>query len=181
MENNQQVPWRFNGNQDVIIPEWAVGFIYVITHKVNGVEKLYVGKKILVSTRRKRIGVREKAITKTRKTFKVEKKDSGWADYWGSSKTLHEARKLPCYGTWQRTIVEWCYSKKNMSYQECRWQFMLDVMNKPSYNDHIGNWYAIDCHREVHNRVKKEREAKKIANETTNRIPGGRSTGTTGE
>jgi len=164
-EIRQEVPWRCNGDRNVLTPEWAIGFVYVIAHKLLGREIVYVGKKMLHSTRRKRIGVREKAATKTRKTFKVEKKDSNWAEYWGSSKTLHVAREKG-EGTWTRTIVQWCYSKKNLSYEECRWQMLMQVMNKPSYNDHIGNWYAQDIHigvwRESQQKLKEKRENKNL-------------------
>jgi len=165
MENRQEVPWKFNGGRDTVVPDYAVGFIYVITHKLMGREIVYVGKKQLHSTRRKRIGVREKAATKTRKTFKVEKKDSDWQNYWGSSKTLHAARETG-EGTWTRTIVEWCYSKKNMSYCETKWQFEMKVMKYPSYNDHIGNWYAMDIDKEKwdqHQQMLKEKREKKVS------------------
>ena len=150
------------------IPAWAVGMVYLIVHTIPGSrggseQIVYIGKKMLHSTRRKRIGVREKAATKTRKTYKVEKKDSGWVDYWSSSKSLHAARETG-EGTWERHVLQWCYSKKNMSYYEALYQYQFDVMNKPSYNDHIGNFYALDIHidawREHQRKLQEKRENK---------------------
>jgi len=150
---SQEVPWRYNGDQDVAVPEWAVGFVYVITHTVRepGMHKevLYVGKKALTSTRKTKIGKRAQAAEKASRTdgkaHKVKRvtKSSNWPEYWGSSKSLHAARETGV-GTWQRTIVEWCHSKKHMSYTETKWQYLMKVLETESYNDHIQNWYRKD-------------------------------------
>lgn len=146
---SQEVPWRYNGDQDIQIPEWAVGFIYIITHKICHVELLYVGKKQLTQTRKTKIGKRAQAAEKASRTdgkvHRVKKvtKASNWESYWGSSKSLHIAKETGT-GTWQRTIVEWCHSKKHMSYTETKWQYLMNVLEKESYNDHIQNWYRKD-------------------------------------
>lgn len=168
-KESTDVPWIYQGMPvtDTDIPDYAIGYVYLITQTLpghSGKVRVYVGKKMLQSTRRKRIGVREKAATKTRKTYKVEKKDSMWREYWGSSRSLHEARDTGI-GIWNRYILQWCYSKKNMSYEETRYQFLYRVMTEPSFNDHIGNWYAMDIDKEkwdIHQQqLKEKRESKK--------------------
>ncbi len=156
MEKNE-IPWYYMGRVVTAesVPEWAIGYVYVINHIIQDSEGsrqvVYVGKKQLNSTVKKKIGKRAIAAERASradgkaKTVKRVTKPMDWQNYWGSSKSLHEAREAGI-GIWERHIVQWCFSKKNMSYEEARWQFMMDVMNKPSYNDHIGNWYARDVH-----------------------------------
>lgn len=143
----EEEKWQYEGSKEFEIPTWAIGYVYAIVHTVyiDGEREqiIYIGKKLLNSTRRKKIGVREKAATKTRKTYKTEVKNSGWENYWGSSKTLLAARETE-EGTWTRHILHWCYSKKNMSWLETKTQIEWDVMSCKSYNDHIGNFYKID-------------------------------------
>jgi hypothetical protein len=146
---NEDVPWRYQGRREFEIPSWAVGFTYILTHKIPTegrymIEKIYVGKKLLVSSNRKKIGVREKAATKTRKRFKTVTKDSNWKDYWSSSDEVKKARKTGI-GTWQRTIIEWCHSKKYLSYAEMKLQCQLDVLGTDTYNANIlSRWFRKD-------------------------------------
>lgn len=168
-EKNKEAPWMFNGNQEVSPPEWAVGFIYVITHIVQddkgSRQIMYVGKKILNTNRKQKIGKRAIAAERASradgkaKIVKRVVKPSGWESYWGSSKTLHEARESGI-GRWERTIVEWCFSKKNMSYCETKWQFELEVFKRQSYNDHIGNWYRHDTDRQLYEEYRQRQKEK---------------------
>lgn len=146
--------WIWSGTRSPVendnIPEWAVAFVYIIEHTTADGYKLYVGKKQLQSTTRKKIGVREKAATATRKTYKTTTKASNWQDYWGSSKSLKEA-KAEGSGTWRRIIVEWCYSKKNATYCELKHQFLMNVLEGDSYNDNInGSLYRHDTNRQLY-------------------------------
>ncbi len=151
MSKEENVPWYWNGKpvKPEDIPEESVGFIYEIEHEIpdgQGGSKIliYIGKKLLQSSRKKRITKREIKATGTRKRVRIEKKDSGWNDYWGSSKVLIEARNSG-QGEWFRTIVEWCHSKKHMSYCEHKWQFHMKVLERDSYNENIGShWYRRD-------------------------------------
>lgn len=153
------VPWVYENHfavSDGNVPEWATSFVYVIRHEIpvdggrdGSIIKLYVGKKQLTTNRRKRIGVREKVATKTRKTFKTEVKISDWQNYWGSSASLKEARKSGI-GTWDRIILYWCHSKKHATYIELRTQMEFRVLERESYNDNInGSLYRRDLIRPV--------------------------------
>lgn len=177
MSEQQNVPWMHGGKVVTadMVPEWAVGYVYLIEHWIHGRVVTYIGKKALNSTRKVRIGKRAIAAEKASradgkaKTVKMVTKPMDWQNYWGSSKTLHAARETG-EGIWKRTIVQWCYSKKNMSYAETKWQMALDVMDKPSYNDHIGNWYHQDVSmgywlqwkEEMKNRPRKPRKKKEV-------------------
>jgi hypothetical protein len=56
--------WLHNGKEvtEEMVPDGAVGFIYMITHTPSG--KYYIGKKSLESVRNVKIGVRELAKIK---------------------------------------------------------------------------------------------------------------------
>ncbi len=144
-----EVPWTWRGTLNIVheeeVPSWAVAYVYVITHHIPGKSaKIYIGKKHLTTKRRSKIGVREKASTGTRKRFKTVTKVSNWQKYWGSSKSLLEARKSGI-GTWSRAIIEWCHSKKHATYCELKNQFHNRVLEIDSYNDNInGSIYRRD-------------------------------------
>jgi hypothetical protein len=132
--------WHFNGNpisylENLPNHESAAGFVYMITNKVTG--KIYIGKKSLFSVRKKRIGKREKAETKTRKTFKQEIKESDWKTYYGSSEELLKDIETHGQENFHREILEVCYSKKYLGYCELAHQIKYDVLRKDSYNGNI--------------------------------------------
>lgn len=173
MENK----WYYNGIEvrPEDIPEWAVSYVYRITRIGNTSaeikQKMYIGKKQLVSNRRKKIGIREKTATKTRKTYKTVSTGSGWENYWSSCDELKA--DIQKYGEKQfkREILEWCYSKKNATYRELWWQFRYDVLINDTYNSNInGSLYRYDTDRELYqqhlenmrNRPKKPRVKKQI-------------------
>jgi hypothetical protein len=119
------------------------GFVYKITNQVTG--QIYIGKKSLYSSVKKKIGVREKAATKTRKTFHRLRKESDWQKYYGSSKELLEDIRTLGKVNFKREILELCCTKKYLSYAEFAWQVKLDVLKTDSYNGNIlGRWYSRD-------------------------------------
>lgn len=119
------------------------GFVYKITNLSTG--QIYIGKKSLFHTKKKRISAREKAETKTRKTFEYIKKESDWLKYYGSSKDLTADIKKYGIDNFRREILELCKTKKYLSYAEFAWQVKLDVLRTNSYNGNIlGKWYNRD-------------------------------------
>ncbi|MCX2474080.1 hypothetical protein OQZ33_07040 [Pedobacter sp. MC2016-05] len=128
--------WYFNNKEcDKIEDTNAVGFIYKITNMLTG--KIYIGKKILFNSIKTKISKKEKLETKTRKTFKVVKKESDWLSYYGSSKELTADIELLGVVNFRREIVQLCYSKKEMSYIELEWQIKHDVLRNDTYNANI--------------------------------------------
>lgn len=116
-------------------PTSCVGFIYKITNTING--RIYVGKKILLNSRRTTISKKEKAKTKTRKKFKVVVKESDWKTYFGSCKELQEDIKKYGEQYFVREILEFCHSKRYMTYCEVKYQFKYNVLETDSYNGNI--------------------------------------------
>lgn len=119
------------------------GFVYKITNLSTG--QIYIGKKSLYHTKKKKISARTKAETKTRKTFEYIKKESDWLKYYGSSKELSADVKLLGVEQFSREILELCKTKKYLTYAEFAWQVKLDVLKTNSYNGNIlGKWYSRD-------------------------------------
>ena len=116
-------------------PTDCVGFIYKITNTING--RIYVGKKILLNSRRTTISKKEKNETKTRKKFKVVVKESDWKTYFGSCKELQEDVKKYGEQYFVREILEFCHSKRYMTYCEVKYQFKYNVLETDSYNGNI--------------------------------------------
>jgi hypothetical protein len=159
--------WHYRGRQvtDSDIPDGAIGFVYKITMFNNEKEtenhkkarnagfetsregtwgKFYIGKKLLISSRKTTISKRAQAkqLLETgdkRKVKKVQRvtKSSNWMTYNSSCKALQEDIKNNpelCY----KEILLWCYSKKELSYREEHAQHLHDVLERESYNNNIG-------------------------------------------
>lgn len=138
--------WYHKGSRVVTlqdIPEGAIGFIYKITNTENG--KFYIGKKVLFTKRKTKIGVREKAATGTKKRFKIVTKESDWVTYNGSCKELILDMKHRGDNKFHKEIIEFCCTKKYMTYAEIAHQIKEDVLTKESYNGNImGRYYRKD-------------------------------------
>ena len=125
------------------LPEGAFGFIYQTTHLPTG--KKYIGKKSLIYNLKKKLGKKEKALYEGKgrpPTFKRVLKESDWKTYFGSHAFIKEAK----YGDLTRQILQAAYNKKELTYLECKYQFILEVLeNKKYLNDNIlGKFYDRD-------------------------------------
>ena len=137
-----------------IIPNGSVGFIYMITHIPTG--KYYIGKKSLESVRNVKIGVRElKKLKEERKAAgiggraplkKKVRKASDWEKYYSSNEWINEQVKEGKQEEFKREIIEFCYSKKSLSYYEVYYQFKYNVLsNENSINENIlGKFFKKD-------------------------------------
>jgi hypothetical protein len=137
-----------------VIPEEAVGFIYMITHIPTG--KYYIGKKSLESVRNVKIGVRElKKLKEERKAVgmggrpplkKKVRKTSDWEKYYSSNEWINEQVKEGKENEFRREIIQFCNSKKSLSYYEVYWMFKYDVLSdENSLNGNIsGKFYRKD-------------------------------------
>lgn len=127
-------------------PESAIGFIYKITNSKTG--KFYIGKKILNNATSKPLTKKEKL--EWSKPGRIPKKkrgtkESNWKAYYGSSKTLLEAIQIEGIQNFKREIIDFCSSKKSMSYKELKWQFFYNVLEVESYNENIlGRYFRKD-------------------------------------
>jgi hypothetical protein len=148
MEKFFTMSWRYNGNYITELgdmPKDVFGFIYKITNTKTG--QYYIGKKQVVSIRKRNFGKREIAeLTDKRvKKYEMITKESDWKDYRSSNDTVKswfindsEVCKLE--------ILRFCKSKKSLTYYELQEQFAHDVLgDELSLNDNlIGKFFRKD-------------------------------------
>ena len=128
--------WTYNEkqiNEIKDLPEGTFGFIYQTTHIPTG--KKYIGKKSLIYNLKKKLGKKEKALLEGKgrpPTFKRVLKESDWKTYYGSHAFIKEANND------ERKILQIAYNKKELTYLECKYQFILEVLESKNYlNDNI--------------------------------------------
>lgn len=134
--------WLHEGKQVTEIedmPEGTCGFIYKITNTATG--KIYIGKKILFSNRKKKLTKKELAELEPKRgkrpTFKRDIQESNWKTYYGSCKPLLEEIKQCKELEFQREILKFCKTKKQLSYWEVHYQCTYNVLVEDTYNDNI--------------------------------------------
>ena len=122
------------------------GFIYKITNLETN--KFYIGKKSFVHNKKKKLTKKEIAEQTgpgRRSTTKVEQIDSGWRNYWGSSKELLADVKSLGKDKFEREILMFCPTKKQQTYYEVHYQIQYSVLFIDSYNDNIqGRFFRKD-------------------------------------
>lgn len=134
-----------------------IGFVYEI---VTNSGKVYIGKKNVYSTRKKKLGKKELALLtdKRLKKYKVVVKESDWKTYTGSNKELLAELKNG-ETIRSREILNVCTTVKELTYFETKHLFCNDVLLSDNYfNDNIlGKFYRKDlknekalCEKEVH-------------------------------
>lgn len=136
--------WRLYGNFKAInsiadMPKGAIGFVYLITNKEK--YEMYIGKKSLYSTIKRKFGKKESASVtdKRKKLYEMVTKESNWKTYQSSNKEV-QGWKEP-----SKQILEFAYSKKELSYLEEKYLFKNDVLEDKTYkNDNIGGKYFKD-------------------------------------
>ena len=133
--------WNFNGIKvtEENTPEGAIGFVYKIIHIPTG--KFYIGKKSLSQTRRLK-----PLKGKVRK--RVVRKASDWEKYYSSNEWIKSEVKEGRGGDFEREIIQFCFSKKSLTYWEVWWQFKLDVLADPqSINENLmGKFFRKDIY-----------------------------------
>lgn len=122
-------------------PEGYVGFVYVIECLVDG--KLYVGKKLLTSTRRIMKTVTLKSGVKKKKKVKVVS-DSDWKDYYGSSEVVKKLVEELGKDKFKRTILHLCKTKSECSYLETWEIFSRHALLKETY---WNGWVSCKIHK----------------------------------
>jgi len=126
--------WIYRGRKVTSVedvPPTAVGFIYVMTVPATGHK--YVGKKFLY-------GYQNKTLPGKVRKLKVVK-DSNWLKYYSSNEQLVDLHRMgePI----DREIIEYAYTKAELTYLECRYMFMWDVIRDPLYlnSNILGKFY----------------------------------------
>ena len=147
--------WTYQGriiNELSDMPEGTHGFIYKIT---NGeTNEYYIGKKPVVSIRKRKFGKKEiAALTDKRiKRYEMVTKESKWVDYRSSNKTVStwfDKDGRPSDSENNRLelkILKFCKSKKALTYYELQEQFSHNVLaDEYSLNDNLlGKFFRKD-------------------------------------
>lgn len=136
-------------------PEGAFGFIYKITNisYISSKENyFYIGKKQLWSERNIKLGKKELALQAEQKkpgrakTKKLVKKESDWKSYYGSEPEIKNDISLLGKDSFKREILHIAMTKKELTYMEIKYQFMLEVLEREDcYNSNIeGRYFKSD-------------------------------------
>ena len=130
-------------------PDETYGFVYRIVHIPTG--KAYIGKKILQNTTKVKLTKKELAeyegVVGRRPAYKLAVKESNWKSYWGSNKYLKELYETESKENFERHIIVCAPTKKLLTYYECKYLFIYQVLEKPDeyFNDNIlGKFYRKD-------------------------------------
>jgi hypothetical protein len=143
--------WLYQ-NKEVLsledLPQDTYGFIYLVTHLPSG--KSYIGKKSLLHNVKKKLTKKQLAEQTGRgrkPTTEVIQKESDWKTYYGSAKPILDLIKEGKQEEFTREILQLVPNKKLLTYYECKYLFMLGVMEQPDgyFNDNIlGKFFRKD-------------------------------------
>ena len=122
--------WYYKGKLLKDVPEGIYGFIYVITDNTG---KKYWGKKAF--THKKKTKLSKKARVGTRKRYNIGTVDSGWNNYWGSSKPLLEYISHNGTKGFKREILYLCKDRASLAY----WEVVTLIENKVLFRDDCWN------------------------------------------
>jgi hypothetical protein len=152
--------WTYNGQiitELADMPAGTFGFIYKIT---NGkTDEYYIGKKQVVSIRKRKFGKREIAALedKRMKKYEMVHKESDWKQYRSSNsvvkgwfeeneRLLKEDNRDAINDRLELRILRFCFNKKSLTYYELQEQFAHDVLSDElSLNDNLlGKFFRKD-------------------------------------
>jgi hypothetical protein len=134
--------WIYKGKDftDEDIPEGAVGFVYRMHSIIGGFAFYYVGKKNFFSNAKVKLSKKAMPVDKRLKKYKRVLKTS-YQNYYSSNDILKDAHKKGI--VIKREILMICFSKTELTYQEVKHQFLLNVLEDTnSLNGNImGKFY----------------------------------------
>ena len=110
-----------------MIPDGAVGFVYQMDVILDGRRMSYIGKKNFFADVKTKLSKKATPTDKRLKNYKRVKKIV-YQNYYSSNEKLKAAHKAGVQI--RRTILKICYSKIELSYQEVKYQFMCEVLEK---------------------------------------------------
>jgi hypothetical protein len=142
--------WRYKGKYITELsdmPKDVFGFIYKITNTETG--EYYIGKKQVISVRKRNFGKKEIALLEDKRVKKYEMvvSESDWKEYRSSNQTvknwfLDEQTTSQC----SLEILRFCSNKKSLTYYELQEQFSHDVLgDELALNDNLlGKFFRKD-------------------------------------
>lgn len=124
------------------IPVGGVGFIYIMTAIIDGKSVAYIGKKNFFANIKRPLGKKALAMStdKRLKKYKRELKPD-FMNYYSSNKILKDAHKAGV--SIKREILRICYSQMELTYQETKYQFLYEVLEKEEFlnGNILGRFY----------------------------------------
>jgi len=130
------------------LPQNTYGFIYISIHQPTG--KSYIGKKSLFHNVRKKL-TKKQLVEQTgrgrKSTTEIVQKESDWKTYYGSAKPILDLIKEGKQKEFTREILQLVTNKKLLTYYECKYLFMLGVIEQQDgyFNDNIlGKFFRKD-------------------------------------
>ena len=130
------------------LPQDTYGFVYISIHQPTG--KSYIGKKSLFHNVRKKL-TKKQLVEQTGRgrklTTEIIQKESDWKTYYGSAKPILDLIKEGKQEEFTREILQLVPNKKLLTYYECKYLFMLGVIEKQDgyFNDNIlGKFFRKD-------------------------------------
>lgn len=136
--------WIYKGAEftEDMIPEGSIGFIYEMLSIVDGKSVRYIGKKNFFADVKTKLGKKALPADKRLKTY-TRKRKFTYQNYFSSNDTLKDAHKrgFPI----RREITMICYSKQELSYYECKFQFILGVLESDEFlnGNILGKFYKL--------------------------------------
>jgi hypothetical protein len=136
--------WIYQGKcfEELDIPQGGIGFIYMMTAIIDGKSVAYIGKKNFFANIKRPLGKKALAMStdKRLKKYKRELKPD-FMRYYSSNKILKDAHKAGV--TIKREILRICYSQMELTYQETKYQFQYEVLEKEEYlnGNILGRFY----------------------------------------
>jgi hypothetical protein len=136
--------WIYEGKvfDDSCIPEGGVGFIYIMTAIIDGKSVAYIGKKNFFANIKRPLGKKALALTTDKRLKKYRTlRNPDFMRYYSSNKILKDAHKAGV--VIKREILKICYSAMELTYQETKYQFKYEVLEKDEYlnGNILGKFY----------------------------------------
>ena len=143
--------WLYQGKEIISLedlPQGTYGFIYISIHQPTG--KSYIGKKSLFHNVKKKL-TKKQLVEQTgrgrKSTTEIVQKESDWKTYYGSAKPILDLLKEGKQEEFTREILQLVPNKKLLTYYECKYLFMLGVIEQQDgyFNDNIlGKFFRKD-------------------------------------
>ncbi len=129
------------------IPANTFGFIYITTYIPSGIS--YIGKKSLYHNVKRKLTKKELAEQTGRgrkSTTETIQKESDWKTYYGSEDFIKQKIKEKKQDEFKREIIHFVENKKMLTYFECKYQFMYNVLENENYlnSNILGKFYKKD-------------------------------------
>lgn len=136
--------WIYQGKEfdEFCIPEGGVGFIYMMTAIIDGRSVAYIGKKNFFANIKKKMGKKALAMSTDKRLKKYTRElKPDFIRYYSSNKILKDAHKAEVQI--RREILRICYSATELTYQEVKYQFKYEVLEREEFlnGNILGRFY----------------------------------------